>query len=261
MRKQYPTFAACVSNVGKKRQKNEDDFYIYGYTRNESRNEMKPMVFERSLLDRWNSPWQFYAVFDGMGGGNYGEVASQTAARGASECIKENKIHPFDISISLQTMCNELNEQVFRTAMNLGTNKMGTTLSSLFFYKGLFWVCNLGDSKAFLLRKGKLYQISKDHTDEVEMQQNNITGRKPYVTQYLGVDPLEMRLEPYIQSFEMQENDWFLICSDGLTDMVPKEHIQRIMSNSVTVEVCTRKLLDAALSAGGIDNITIMVIA
>lgn len=261
MRKQEPTVAACISNVGKKRAKNEDDFYIYGWNR-EKENILKPLVFRRNKMDEAESPWQFYAVFDGMGGGNFGEVASQTAARGAKRFIEDaTNIHPYDITVSLNSMCRDLNRMVFNAAKNLGTKTMGTTLVSLFFYQGMFWVCNLGDSKAFILRNGKLYQLSKDHTDELEMKKHNITGRKPSVTQYFGIDPAETELEPYIRSARTMKDDVFLICSDGLTDMVSIETIKNTIASSKGAKECATKLMKAALDNGGSDNITIIVLA
>ena len=261
MRKQEPTVAACISNVGKKRAKNEDDFYIYGWNREED-SMLKPIVFRRNKMDETDSPWQFYAVFDGMGGGNFGEVASQTAARGAKNYIEDiTNVHPYDITVSLNSMCLDLNKMVYKTANNLGTNTMGTTLVSLFFYQGMFWVCNLGDSKAFILRKGNLYQLSKDHTDELEMKKHHISGRKPSVTQYLGIDPAETKLVPYIRSAKTMKDDVFLICSDGLTDMVSIETIKSIISSSNGAKECAMRLMDAALNNGGSDNITIIVLA
>ena len=225
MRKQEPTVAACISNVGKKRAKNEDDFYIYGWNREED-SMLKPIVFRRNKMDETDSPWQFYAVFDGMGGGNFGEVASQTAARGAKNYIEDiTNVHPYDITVSLNSMCRDLNRMVFNAAKNLGTKTMGTTLVSLFFYQGMFWVCNLGDSKAFILRNGKLYQLSKDHTDE------------------------------------LMKDDVFLICSDGLTDMVSIETIKNTIASSKGAKECATKLMKAALDNGGSDNITIIVLA
>lgn len=261
MRKLEPSVAACISNVGKKRPKNEDNFYIYGWNREEE-NMQKPLVFRRNKLDESESPWQFYAIFDGMGGGNFGEVASLTAALGAKEFIEDiSNVHPYDITISLNSMSQDLNKKVFKTAKNLGTYTMGTTLVSLFFYQGMFWVCNLGDSKAYLFREGNLFQLSKDHTDEAEMKKHNITGRKPSVTQYLGIDPTDTNLVPYIRSSKTLKDDVFLLCSDGLTDMVSREKIKAIIATSKGAKECATRLMSAALNNGGSDNITIIVLA
>lgn len=262
MRDLCPMEAACISHIGNRRPKNEDNFYFGGRYRMENEDGGPVfLVYRLPLFDCSKKLWQFYAVFDGMGGGDYGEVASQTAAR-AAKIIVENEdiIHSYDITVSLNRMCEKLNEEVFHTAEDFGTDKMGTTLSSFFFYDEKAWVCNLGDSKAFLFRDGKLVQLSEDHTDAEEMERNNITGRKPYITQYLGIDPEEMRIEPYAACYDMGRNDVYLLCSDGLTDMVPKEEIEKILSSDNDVAETARKLLKAALDGGGKDNITIIVI-
>lgn len=261
MPKLYPVYAACVSNTGKRRLKNEDNFYIKGRIRTNQLSESEPLFYEEPLFRGFGKYLQFYAVFDGMGGGNYGEVASQTAAEAAKLFIEDDRsIQPYDITVSLNKMCNTLNEKVFHTANNLGTNKMGTTMVSLLFYQGMVWFCNLGDSKSFIFRDKQLFQLSRDHTDAEEMVQNNITGRKPYVTQYLGIDPEETRIEPYISSTTVGKDDIYLICSDGLTDMVPKETIQTILLRDEDPRTTVKRLLNEALNAGGADNITIIVI-
>ena len=128
------------------------------------------------------------------------------------------------------------------------------------FHAGQVWICNLGDSRGYLLRGGKLLQISQDHTDAAFMQENGITGRKPYLTQYLGIDPDEMMIEPYIKSYYLQEGDTFLICSDGVTDMVEEQEICRILAHNEDVGDCVDLLIQAALDGGGKDNITAIVV-
>ena len=91
-------------------------------------------------------------------------------------------------------------------------------------------------------------------------QENGITGRKPYLTQYLGIDPDEMMIEPYIKSYYLQEGDTFLICSDGVTDMVEEQEICRILAHNEDVGDCVDLLIQAALDGGGKDNITAIVV-
>ena len=89
---------------------------------------------------------------------------------------------------------------------------------------------------------------------------DGITGRKPYLTQYLGIDPDEMMIEPYIKSYYLQEGDTFLICSDGVTDMVEEQEICRILAHNEDVGDCVDLLIQAALDGGGKDNITAIVV-
>ena len=131
--------------------------------------------------------------------------------------------------------------------------------SLLLFHDGGVYAANIGDSKIFLLRNGELEQISQDHDDSKYIQQMGISHRKPRLTQYLGMNPDKVRMEPYICSMEVLKKDRFLICSDGLTDMVDQEKITQILSENKDAQQAVQKLLDLAMEQGGVDNTTIMV--
>lgn len=103
-------------------------------------------------------------------------------------------------------------------------------------------------------------KISQDHTDKEFMEENGITGRKPYLTQYLGIDPEEMTVVPWIRSYYLQRGDRFLICSDGLTDMVEEQQICNLLAENVYPEECVEALIKASLNGGGRDNITVIVV-
>ena len=260
--------AACGSDQGKRRKNNEDNLYFKGFRMPEgtegpedympSDNHGSEVVVEKEYTLSQDS---FFCVFDGMGGGDFGEVASYTAAKTAREYLAvEQHINPCDITPSLTEMCNVINQAVYQAGMNLGSDQTGSTLVGLYFHAGQVWICNLGDSRGYLLRGGRLLQISQDHTDAAFMQENGIPGRKPYLTQYLGIDPDEMMIEPYIKSYYLQEGDTFLICSDGVTDMVEEQEICRILAHNEDVGDCVDLLIQAALDGGGKDNITAIVV-
>lgn len=248
--------AACASHVGKKRKNNEDNFYFCGASLScDNLGTGRTLSLEAGRKQREGG---FFAVFDGMGGGDYGEVASYTAAKEAEAFFgASERVDPHDVSLSLNEYCQNANGKVFGAGQELGAGSMGSTLVGLYFLDGRAWVCNLGDSRCYLLRGGRLTQISADHTDERDMKENNVTGRKPYLTQYLGIDPEAFRIEPYISSFSLWEGDVLLLCSDGLTDMVPAEAIGRLLGQDP--EAAVESLVAAALDGGGRDNITVMV--
>ena len=103
-------------------------------------------------------------------------------------------------------------------------------------------------------------QISVDHNDAEEMARSGVTGRKAHLTQYLGVDPEEMLLEPHVRMETVAQGDRYLLCSDGLTDMVSEEAIRGILARAAEPKTCVQQLMQAALEGGGRDNITVMVI-
>jgi protein phosphatase len=110
----------------------------------------------------------------------------------------------------------------------------------------------------YLLRDSKMERISHPHTNAKLLASQNIQ-RKPGLTQFLGINPQEMLLEPYIQKISLRQGDIFLICSDGLTDMVSEQQIAKILQTEESVKEQCLHLRDEALENGGKDNITIIV--
>lgn len=249
--------AACGCSTGKKRRNNEDNFYFNGSYMNSDNNGLQSVESKVLPLDKNG----FFCVFDGMGGGDFGEVASYTAAKKTKEFLDDEvNINPYDITPSLTKMCEVVNRAVYEAGEKLGSSQMGSTLVGLFFHAEQAWVCNMGDSRCYILRNGSMKQISEDHTDEGFMKENGITGRKPYLTQYLGIDPDEMQIVPSIKNIALHQGDRFLICSDGVTDMVEEQVICNILARSEYPDECVETLIRAALDGGGKDNITAIVL-
>lgn len=195
-------------------------------------------------------------VFDGMGGHCDGEKASYIAAETARQfCGRKNsRLHP---EKKMHALCMEMNDNVCNEADG---SKMGTTCALLYLYDGKYTVCNVGDSPVFLIRDKIMTQISVDHNQRAIFER--ATGKpapvnqKFKLTQCIGIPKDEMIIEPYIASGEVQSGDFFLLCSDGVTDMIPFEEIHAIISQFHTPEAAVSKLIDAAIEAGGRDNIT-----
>lgn len=249
--------AACGCDQGKRRNNNEDNLYFDGNYMNSDNHGLATV--EKKVMSLEDD--RFFCVFDGMGGGDFGEVASYTAAKTAKEFLEiESNINPCDITPSLTKMCEVINQAVYEAGEKLGSTKMGSTLVGVYFHAGQAWMSNLGDSRCYLFRNGKMRQISEDHTDEEFMKENGITGRKPYLTQYLGIDPEEMSIVPTIRNYNLSRGDRFLICSDGVTDMVEEQEICNDLARYQYPEECVSALIQAALDGGGKDNITAIVL-
>lgn len=216
--------AACGCHTGRRRKNNEDNFFFAGRYMASDNNGLGS-ILEKSFSLKKD---RFFAVFDGMGGGEYGEIASYIAAKA--------------------------------TEQYLNAEMMGSTLAGLYFTGSQVWTVNVGDSRCFLLRDGKLQQISEDQTDEAYMKENGIHGRKPYLTQYMGMDPEEVRVLPYADCLQLKKGDRFLICSDGVSDMVSIEFLETMLLQTQSPAKCVDTILAAALEAGGKDNITAIVL-
>lgn len=243
--------AACLCNTGRVRRNNEDNFYFDGRCLPAENQGLDHTLCLSSDLRKM----VYLAVFDGMGGENYGELASFAAAEGM--CGEEKLLQSVSEPRSglLKDLCGRLNEAVLSRARELRTRHMGSTLSILCFSRDAVAVCNLGDSRAYRLRDGKLLQISKDHVDPGW----GSSSRKAPLTQYLGVDPEDYLLEPRLAKGALARGDQYLLCSDGLTDMLSDGEIAALMTAAVTAESCAGQLVRAALDHGGRDNVTVIV--
>jgi serine/threonine protein phosphatase PrpC len=203
---------------------------------------------------------RLFAVADGMGGHQAGEVASTTAIEALRAAVAAGR--PLDDAIV------EANRAVFEKA---GTDDaftgMGTTLTAIAVgSERAVVVGHVGDSRAYLARDGTLEQITKDHSLVEEMvREGRITEdqalvhpQRSIITRALGIDAeIDVDLYPV----ELRPEDRILICSDGLTDMLRQSDIARILRQEPDPQRAADALADAANANGGIDNVTAVVIA
>lgn len=246
--------AACGSHVGKIRENNEDNFYFNGSCLNPDNMGLSKVAGFTRIFKNGTC----LAIFDGMGGGDYGEYASYEAASSLNELLKTSASYPsvFDF---LESICFIMNERVVEKQRELKSSHMGSTVAGLYLHKDDMYSFNLGDSRIYCLRDKQLMQVSQDHTDAEYLKLHNIQGRRPRLMQHLGIDPQILRLEPYIVKMEIKRGDRFLICSDGLTDMLSDEEIKKNMLDNNDLRKCTQTLIDEALEKGGRDNVTVIM--
>lgn len=246
----YILDAACGCNTGKIRKNNEDNFFFDGRCLEADNSGLKHPVTMTKTLRRELC----VAVFDGMGGENFGEVASFAAADCMQYTTRKLKDYFIPERKFLNSLCMKINDAVVAKQQELCTERMGSTMVALYFSHGYVYVCNLGDSRAYRLRDGEFLQLSVDHLEKREQ-----TRKKAPLTQHLGISPENFLIEPYIAKGELKRGDQYLLCSDGLTDMLTNLEIDGIMSSTESAEDCVKKLIDAALEKGGKDNVTAIV--
>lgn len=246
----------AYTNVGLKRKNNEDNFYLFGMIKNDINENNLKVSFES------DSSQAVASVCDGMGGEACGELASLIAVKNIvalpySEIVKGATSQ---IIKSNQLICDEM--------YRLNKGRIGTTISSIYFAENKAISCNVGDSRCYFFRHGILKQISKDHSEGQRLidlglvteadAKNNHCWHK--LTQHLGIYDDEFIIEPYFsEPVTIQNDDMFLICSDGLTDLVDFTEISNIMSNN-NIENIANNLVDIALQNGGKDNVTVIVL-
>lgn len=244
--------ASAVSHVGNVREHNEDNYCFLKRINNLNENG-KVYQISRSIFNTC-----FMGVFDGMGGISAGEKASFIAANTARDMMPIKNMSPDEAMIKV---CDTANSAICRE-MQSTKKRMGTTAAMLCFDKYNFYVCNIGDSPVFILRKNKLKKISTEHTEKSEYEsktgQKAPKGKKFKLTQYLGIFSHECCIAPYTYSGKLSVGDKFLICSDGLTDVVTKKQIKEIMNKDCSIKEIAEQLLNMALDNGSQDNITVI---
>ena len=214
---------------------------------------------------------------DGMGGYNAGEVASGIAVQIVTDLAtvgadreERDEIDPHSglmrQSIVLRDAVYRANKIIYQTAQSqTHCEGMGTTIVACMYYDDRVSIAHVGDSRAYRLRGGKLEQITADHSllqelvdrgfySEEEAQRS--TNRN-YVTRALGVEPA---VEVEVHEHDVLPDDVYLLCSDGLPDMVEDEDIHLTISTfNASLEVVGQQLVDLANDHGGRDNISVML--
>lgn len=240
----YTVKYCCLSHTGNCRSMNQDNYICLNQYRNVDSTDMEAPI--TGVVT--NETPSMFGIFDGMGGEEHGEIASFIAAKNAGT-IKFNK----NIAKTLEHYCVRTNEDICRYTADNMISSMGTTAALLVFAKKMITLCNIGDSKIFRMCGNKIQQISYDHVVI------SAYGTKPPLSQNLGIPPDELIIDPYVSQGKYHDGDIYLICSDGLTDMVDTEDIERILKG-MPLEKATTSLLSNALANGGRDNITIILL-
>lgn len=240
----------CMSNTGNVRVHNEDNFSFFGKYMPREHQSLEGMLEDSSAADSGTA----VAIFDGMGGESAGELASFTAAKyftdTGSLALKEGA-EPGDMIL-------ELNREVLRARDEEKYSSIGATAVILKTSPTVVTLASIGDSRAYLIRGGGMKLLNRLHTDEAMIERLGIS-RKPRITQCLGTDESEVTLQPSLVHGWAEEGDVFLICTDGLTDMVGEEDIAGIIFQSRTFGEAADALMREALENGGKDNITFIL--
>src|SRR4051794_16840790 len=222
------------SDLGRQRRGNEDSFYM------------------RAPL---------FVVADGMGGAQAGEVASATAVRAFERGLPDGA--PARALAELITAANREIHDRSRADERLAG--MGTTLTAAYLAEDdAVVVAHVGDSRCYLLRDGDLVRLTRDHSLVGELvargklteEQAEVHPQRSVITRALGPEP---SVEVDIDVYPAHDGDVFMVCSDGLTSMVPEAALKPILVGAGSLERAGRDLIAAANAAGGRDNITVVL--
>jgi PPM family protein phosphatase len=204
-------------------------------------------------------------VADGMGGHSAGEVASQLAADVVTRLYYETRAEPGQ---ALRHSVEEANRRIHSAAAeDSAKHGMGTTCTALALCGGRAYAAHVGDSRLYMLRAGQLYQLSEDHSAVNEMVKLGIITKeqarthedKNVILRALGTTP-EVEVS-VLEPFDVREGDRYLLCSDGLHDLVLEDEIAAVLSESEDTHAAGERLITMAKERGGHDNITVGIIA
>lgn len=232
---------AARSHVGMRRQANEDRYAL---------------VPDLGL----------YLVADGMGGHAAGQVASQLAAEAAVRAIEALQGATVSLAERLRHAVACANREIFLAADSKAELAgMGTTFVATLFGEERLALAHVGDSRAYLLRQGRLRGLTDDHSIVAELLRRQAISEEaarahPHrhvLTRALGVRP---RIEPDLAEMTPLPGDVFVLCSDGLTSHLPDEAIAECVSREVDLDGAADRLVDAANHAGGLDNVTVVLL-
>jgi len=211
-----------------------------------------------------------FAVADGMGGHNAGEVASAMAI----EHLRSIALSGVSSAEAFAQVVRDLNSAIYASATSTTDQRgMGTTLTAAALLKSTsdtdqpsqIVIANVGDSRTYLLRSGELRQMSVDHSYVQELVTEGLLTvdearthpRRNIVTRALGIDE-EVSVDTW--TIPMFDGDRFMLCSDGLVDEVPLDEITELMREHSAPQLIAERLVTAAKRHGGRDNITVIVV-
>ena len=209
---------AYVCHIGKIRNNNEDNFWCCGEllpAQNQGMDHIRSGSVSQKELP-------LLAVFDGMGGESCGEMASYIAASSCGEYYEQYREEiSEDPEQFLKNACIRMNQAVCDYSAENKIRSMGTTAAVLAFAGNQVYGCNLGDSRIYQAEDSQFRRVSRDH-----VLGGSLFGKSP-LTQYVGIPEESMALEPSIVKMEVHPGMRYLLCSDGLTDMLSERRDRR----------------------------------
>lgn len=209
-------------------------------------------------------------VCDGMGGAKSGNVASSLAVDVFVQEIRRNwnaRLDSDKIDQLLRAAVKQANFTVYEQAMQFEEfDGMGTTLVALLLHGKQVSIVNVGDSRAYGINWNGIHQITKDHSvvqmmvdrGELTPEQAKFYPGKNLITRAIGIEPTVL-CDIYRQ--EVERGDFFLLCSDGLSNMMDDQEILFEVIHGVNKQHCCKRLLDIAISRGSPDNVTSVLVS
>ncbi len=258
------TVCGCViSHRGCVRENNEDNFFFDGDLMVDEEVDDGVIISEKI-----SKSYHLFAICDGMGGLKGGERASSICVHDMT--MMDVFLPDNSIAKAIDAYAQEACRNVYQDSLDIGEEgREGSTLALLYLASGKAHVGNVGDSRVYLLRMGKLMQLSTDQSPVYRMMQKGQLTREQMrkhpqgnvIGAFIGMAE-ERKPKPYVEYFSTSlcEGDRFLLCSDGLSDLLSHDELQRRLNDNADPRVAARQLVLRALEMGGKDNTTCMIL-
>ena len=236
---------AALSDIGKVRDENEDTFIV-------------------------DPELGLFVVSDGMGGHRGGELASKIVIEDLPVMI-ELKLDKLKVgstrairSLFKKAIAEQSKQLELEGTSEAGFKGMGATLVMALLKNNRAFIANLGDSRIYRFRNGRLVQLTKDHSvvsellDQGRIEPEDVENHNAHgeITHYVG---MEEKAKPYVRSFLLKGGDRLLLCTDGLTDVIDDKAIAKILNKEDDCKAACQALVNAANAAGGHYNITVVI--
>ena len=252
------------TDVGKTRDHNEDSFLVADLTRRIA--SLQPEVREHEVGKRGS----LLVVADGMGGAAAGEIASDMAvdsiyAHMIGEWGNDQEVSAQRFAFRLKEAVEFANGRIHEYAKAHPEHRgMGTTTTAAGVFEGALYLTQIGDSRGYLIRAGKITQITKDQSlmqrlvdaGELTEEEAAVSERRNIILQALGPDP---HVKVDLTTQDLRAGDMLIMCSDGLSGLVPKEDMLQMAQSAPDLVTLCKELIDTANTRGGPDNITCIV--
>ncbi len=245
------------SDLGMVRTENEDNFNICGVI-----NETVNSGFGEANYEG-EATQGVFAVADGMGGIDNGELASFMVVRELSACSMN------DFENAVRCNYQTINTDIRRYIHVNNIKRMGSTLVALYIEGNAVRICNVGDSRAYIYENGKLSLASKIHSTVHRMYELGILTKEQFDThpgrhsidQFFGMNEDDVQMSPYIsEEMKITDNSVYMLCSDGLTDIIDDTFIEGVLSKDISAYDMVNELVNEALINGASDNTTVLVV-
>ncbi|MBQ9077705.1 MAG: serine/threonine-protein phosphatase [Muribaculaceae bacterium] len=231
----------AISETGKIRRNNEDMALVF--------NEF---VRDSAVSFSFDMPdgIRFTAIVsDGMGGFDNGEIASEMATRSFSSFLStlSEGLDENEVILHVKQWVKDINREIID---NVDGTRMGCTFSGIFIYENKAFLLNIGDSRVYRIRYEHFKQLTTDHSERNRTGDDSIPSNLIYNA--LGIDNAFIDIVPTY----LVPGDKYIICSDGLYDMIDDSMIEKIITSGGGA----RQLVNAAINAGGEDNVTVIIL-